>query len=110
MPGGTQLADAYVQIVPSMSGVQQAIASGFDKPATAAGHASGAKIGGGILKGVAAVGLGAGIVGAIGIAKVGKAAGDGLGQVISKGLDRAVNIQNAQKKLLGLGHSANDVT
>lgn len=93
---------AYIEILPStdkiVPGIKGALGSESSGPLAREG-----KRGGGILAGA----LGAGLKVAGG-AVVGVAAA-GIGMAFTKGLDRYMKIENAEKKLGALGNSAQDV-
>ena len=83
----TELAKAYVQIVPSAQGIQGALSSALDGEATAAGNSAGSKLGaallGGAQMGVAAFGAAATGMAAFGASSVeaGKAFDASMSQV-----------------------------
>jgi len=97
-----ELASVWVTVLPSFQGGQKAIAEEFG----AAGDPAGKKAGkgfvgglGGAIGGVAKVAAGAvGIIGGV----IG-------GMAIKGGIDRVLNIEDAQAKLKGLGHDAQSV-
>lgn len=96
-----ELATAYVSIVPSLKGAKRKIEEelgGAGKGADGAGAKIGNRLSGGIKKT-----LKMGVVGA------GAAAGTLLGAAITKGMGRLMAIEDATKKLEGLGHSAESV-
>ncbi|WIB25431.1 tape measure protein [Curtobacterium sp. MCSS17_015] len=101
----SEVAEATVPVFPTFVGFRSAVVSEADSAADSAGTKFGSRFGKGILgaaKGVA-VGVGAAI------ATAGGAAAVGIGGIFKKGLDRALNIQDAKQQLDGLGHSAKSV-
>ena len=102
------LATAWVNIVPTLKGAQNKIAaelSGIDlKPA-------GQKLGGNLSTSlVKASGKGFATIGKLGLGAL-STIGGGITALASKGgFARALNIENAQAKLKGLGHSAETIT
>ena len=92
-----ELATAYVSLVPSFKGAQKVIASelGDSSAVSEAGRRSGL----GWVKGAAKV------LGGAAIAGIGATAGVAL----TKGFTRAIQLQEAEAKLTGLGHSAENV-
>lgn len=116
MAGGS-IGYATLPVVPSFrgfgGGLAKQIAAPIRTAGVAAGAAGGQATGGGFARGFgrALTGVGKAAVGVVG---VGLAAGIGAtgilaGTAFSKGLDRAISIQNAQAKLTGLGHSTQAV-
>src|SRR5690606_14575046 len=102
-PVAIELASAYVTIMPSLKGAAKTIeeelgGAGADKAGKAAGRSWTASFGaalGSVVK--IAGGALAGVTAAIG------------GIALTGGIDRALAIENAQAKLIGLGHSAASV-
>jgi tape measure domain-containing protein len=80
---------------PDTTGFGQALSDGVKKESS------------GLLGGVGKVLGGTLLAGMAGVAAVGAA---GVGMAISGGISRALNIQDAQAQLKGLGHSTEDVT
>ena len=100
---GINLATAYYELIPSMKGAQQAIASQLTPAASAAGDSAGATLGSRL-----ASAMGKSIQ--VGAATVVGAAGTALGVALTKGLSRLTAIDTATAKLKGLGNSASNVT
>lgn len=99
-----QLAQAYVQIVPSMKGVGKAIENAFDGPSKSTGHKAGQSIGSGLSGGFAAkVGAVAGIASAV-FSKVASVVTGSLNSAIS----RADQMNNFPKVMKNLGYSSQD--
>ena len=99
-----QLAQAYVQIVPSMKGVGKAIENAFDGPSKSTGHKAGQSIGSGLSGGFAAkVGAVAGIASAV-FSKVASVVTGSLNSAIS----RADQMNNFPKVMKNLGYSSED--
>jgi tape measure domain-containing protein len=92
-----ELATAYVSLVPSFKGAQKAIASelGDSKAVAEAGRRSGL----GWVKGASKV-LGGAVLAGVGAT---------AGVALTKGFTRAIQLQDAEAKLTGLGHSAENV-
>lgn len=99
-----KLAEAYVQIVPSMKGVGKAITDAFDKSSSSAGKSAGITAGIGFSGGLKAK-MGA----AIGVASsiAGKAM-DTIGSSINSALNRADQMNNFPKVMKNLGYSSED--
>jgi tape measure domain-containing protein len=102
-----ELASAYVSLEPQFTGIQAAITRGL----APAGDLAGKTVSAGMQKSlgsrIAGVGLTVGKVLGGGIAAAAATLG---GAALTKGLSRALDLQDAQAKLAGLGHSAGDVT
>lgn len=99
-----QLAQAYVQIVPSMKGVGKAIKNAFDGPSKSTGQKAGQSIGSGLSGGFAAkVGAVAGIASTV-FSKVASAVTGSLNSAIS----RADQMNNFPKVMKNLGYSSED--
>lgn len=99
-----QLAQAYVQIVPSMKGVGKAIENAFDGPSKSTGQKAGQSIGSGLSGGFAAkVGAVAGIASTV-FSKVASVVTGSLNSAIS----RADQMNNFPKVMKNLGYSATD--
>ena len=99
-----QLAQAYVQIVPSMKGVGKAIENAFDGPSKSTGQKAGQSIGSGLSVGFAAkVGAVAGIASTV-FSKVASAVTGSLNSAIS----RADQMNNFPKVMKNLGYSSED--
>jgi tape measure domain-containing protein len=98
----SNLGYATVTLMPSAKGFGAAMNSQVSSAAGSAGKSGGAKAGGSFVKS-----FGGGIVkvGAIATGVVGVVGGAIGAMALGKGLDRALDIQSAQKKLEGLGHS-----
>lgn len=92
----TEIAAAYVSLVPSFRGGSRAISSALASPVAKAGPEAGRSLGRGILGGVAkAAAVGGGIVAALGLANLGKEA-----------VKAAAGLQNTTATLTGLLGSA----
>ena len=99
-----QLAQAYVQIVPSMKGVGKAIENAFDGPSKSTGQKAGQSIGSGLSGGFAAkVGAVAGIASTV-FSKVASVVAGSLNSAIS----RADQMNNFPKVMKNLGYSSED--
>ena len=99
-----QLAQAYVQIVPSMKGVGKAIDNAFDGPSKSTGQKAGQSIGSGLSGGFAAkVGAVAGIASTV-FSKVASVVTGSLNSAIS----RADQMNNFPKVMKNLGYSSED--
>lgn len=99
-----QLAQAYVQIVPSMKGVGKAIENAFDGPSKSTGQKAGQSIGSGLSGGFAAkVGAVAGIASTV-FSKVTSVVTGSLNSAIS----RADQMNNFPKVMKNLGYSSED--
>lgn len=99
-----QLAQAYVQIVPSMKGVGKAIKNAFDGPSKSTGQKAGQSIGSGLSGGFAAkVGAVAGIASTV-FSKVASVVTGSLNSAIS----RADQMNNFPKVMKNLGYSSED--
>lgn len=97
-----QLAQAYVQIVPSMKGVGKAIENAFDGPSKSTGQKAGQSIGSGLSGGFAAkVGAVAGIASTV-FSKVASVVTGSLNSAIS----RADQMNNFPKVMKNLGYSS----
>lgn len=99
-----QLAQAYVQIVPSMKGVGKAIENAFDGPSKSTGQKAGQSIGSGLSGGFAVkVGAVAGIASTV-FSKVASVVTGSLNSAIS----RADQMNNFPKVMKNLGYSSED--
>jgi len=99
-----QLAQAYVQIVPSMKGVGKAIENAFDGPSKSTGQKAGQSVGSGLSGGFAAkVGAVAGIASTV-FSKVASVVTGSLNSAIS----RADQMNNFPKVMKNLGYSSED--
>lgn len=99
-----QLAQAYVQIVPSMKGVGKAIENAFNGPSKSTGQKAGQSIGSGLSVGFAAkVGAVAGIA-STAFSKVASVVTGSLNSAIS----RADQMNNFPKVMKNLGYSSED--
>lgn len=99
-----QLAQAYVQIVPSMKGVGKAIENAFDGPSKSTGQKAGQSIGSGLSGGFAAkVGAVAGIASTV-FSRVASVVTGSLNSAIS----RADQMNNFPKVMKNLGYSSED--
>ena len=103
MADGGEIGRAWLTIIPSFRGGQSAIEKELGGVGGKAGKTAGAGFMGGIGK---AAGTAAKIAGGA-AALVGGAI---AGVALKGGFDRALNIEAAQAKLSGLGHSADSVT
>ncbi len=104
MPGGqhTEVAQAYVTIIPSMQGAQKAISDGLNARST--GEKSGKELGEGLAKGLSTMKI------AIGTA-LGNAISSGIDTIMSglgAGIQRYDTINNYPKVMQALGYSADD--
>lgn len=95
-----EIGTAYLSIIASTKGMAKDIKGALDESVSDA-NVAGQNSGGGFLTGLKSTVLKAGAV--LGIGAV-------VGQTISLGMTRAINIENAQKKLEGLGHSSASVS
>lgn len=101
---GTELARAYVTILPQMPGLAARIGAGLNgsdvtREADRAGTSLGARLAGGVSTALKATGA---AVAAVGLAVAGLA--------IKGGISRQLQIEDAQKKLESLGHSTSTVS
>lgn len=99
-----QLATAYVQIVPSMKGVGNAIVSAFDGASGKAGTMGGKAAGSGFAGGLKAK-MGA-VIGAA--SAITSRAMDTIGSSISSAVSRADQMNNFPKVMKNLGYSSED--
>ena len=94
----TELAKAYVQIVPSADGISGSITSALDSEANRAGQSAGGKISGGIVSGIGSVAT----AGAAAIGAVAAAGGAATGMLVS-GIDSVAeygdNIEKMSQKM-----------
>ncbi|MFR0558089.1 tape measure protein [Pseudoscardovia radai] len=116
----TQVAQAYVQVVPSLKGIRNALTQGLGGEVSKAGDTAGKTLGehltgglSGALKGVGGVvGKAMGAVahaGKAGAVAIGGMATAVTGLAATGGVTRALQIEGAQAKLTGLGHSTEEV-
>lgn len=99
-----KLAEAYVQIVPSMKGVGNAIVSAFDGASGKAGISGGKAAGSGFAGGLKAK-MGA-VIGAA--SAITSKAMDTIGSSISSAVSRADQMNNFPKVMKNLGYSSED--
>lgn len=99
---GNEIAQAWVTLIPSFQGGQKAIA----KELGAAGDAGGKEASKGFVSGIGGGVLKAGKIAAGGVALVGGAI---AGIAATGGFNRAMQIEQAEAKLSGLGHEAKNV-
>ena len=99
-----KLAEAYVQIVPSMKGVGNAIVSAFDGASGKAGISGGKAAGSGFAGGLKAK-MGA-VIGAA--SAITSKAMDTIGSSISSAVSRADQMNNFPKVMQNLGYSSED--
>lgn len=99
-----KLAEAYVQIVPSMQGVGNAIVSAFDGASGKAGLSGGKAAGSGFAGGLKAK-MGA-VIGAA--SAITSKAMDAIGSSISSAVSRADQMNNFPKVMKNLGYSSED--
>ena len=99
-----KLAEAYVQIVPSMQGVGNAIVSAFDGASGKAGAQGGKAAGSGFAGGLKAK-MGA-VIGAA--SAITSKAMDAIGSSISSAVSRADQMNNFPKVMKNLGYSSED--
>lgn len=98
----SQVGSGEVAILPTFKGFRSGVTSEVDATASASGSRFAAGFGKavkGIGKGIA-TGIGAGLA----------VVATGVAAIASKGLDRALNIQDAKAQLKGLGHDTKSVT
>lgn len=101
----TELAKAYVQIIPSAKGISASLNKELGGPAESAGNSAGSKIGGAIKAAIAAAGIGAAIKSAV---SEGAALEQSLGGIETLFKDSAGTvIANAKKAYETAGMSAN---
>lgn len=98
----TEVASAEVPVFPTFQGFRRAVVSEIDSSATEASRSFGDRF----RSGLGSVARGAGTVIAAGVATAAVGAGAVLASALSKGLDRALNLQDARAQLQGLGHDA----
>lgn len=98
----SRIAEAYVQIVPSMTGVKQALEKEFGDLVNKSTEAPAQSFGSKLSEGLSSVGRKAGLI-------VGGVAALGLGAALTTGMQRLTAIDDATAKLTGLGHSAGSV-
>ena len=103
---GTNLATYFVQIVPTTKGIKNNLAKQVGAPVDAVGKKAGSSLGQKMGK-WAKKSLKAAAVG--GVAAAGAAIASGFGIAMAKGFQRLNAIDQAEKKLQGLGHSAKAV-
>lgn len=103
MASGVDLGTAWIQIAPSMKGFKRDVASQMgDLGAGASSKTAGQKIMSGVGGALKKVGkIGAGTMAGLGTAVAGIA--------VHGGISRALSIENAQAKLVGLGHDTKGV-
>jgi tape measure domain-containing protein len=106
MAGGS-IGYATLPVIPSIRGVGQSLSTQIVAPAAAAGTQAGRSAGANIVAGIGKTVVRVGAVVGGAVATVGAALG---GVAITKGLDRLLNIEDAQAKLRGLGHDATAVS
>lgn len=96
-----ELGSAYISLLADTRGLAKSVRKGLGEIETEAdrtGKVSGSKLGGGLSKGIGIAGTAvAGLTALVG------------GLALKGGIDRALNIENAQAKLKGLGHSTDAV-
>lgn len=102
MADGAEIAKAWVTIIPSAKGMGK----GIESELGGIGDAGGKKASKGFLGGMGGV---VGGVGKIALGAVGIVGGAIAGMAIAGGVSRALNIEDAQAKLSGLGHSAKGI-
>lgn len=96
---------AWVEVVPEFKGFNKSVSKNVTDSLGSAGDAGGKTFGSRLASGLGAIAKPLAIAGGIALAGVGVAAGSAL----TKGLDRALSIQDATAKLTGLGHSGESV-
>lgn len=94
----SEVGSSSVSIFPTFRGFRSAVVGEVDATAETAGSRFSTGFG------KAVKGIGAGLAAGLGLALAGAAA------IAKKGLDRALNIQDAKAQLAGLGHSAESVS
>lgn len=103
-----ELATAWVNIVPSMKNAGSAITKQLASiDTTTAGRTLGGNLSTGLLK---TAGTGLSTLGKLGLGALATIGGGITALAATGGIDRALNIENAQAKLEGLGHSAEEIT
>lgn len=102
MADGAEIAKAWVTIIPSAKGMGK----GIESELGGIGETGGKKASKGFLGGMGGV---IGGVGKVALGAVGIVGGAIAGMAIAGGVSRALNIEDAQAKLSGLGHSAKAV-
>lgn len=102
MADGAEIAKAWVSIIPSAKGMGK----GIESELGGIGETGGKKASKGFIGGMGGV---IGGVGKIALGAVGVVGGALAGMAIAGGVSRALNIEEAQAKLSGLGHSAKAV-
>lgn len=97
----TELAKAYVQIVPSAEGIKGSISSAIGPEADEAGRSAGEKVSGGIISGISSIAK----VGAAAIGSAAAAIGAALGQSVSGFAEQEQLIGGVQKLYGNMGQS-----
>lgn len=101
----TELAKAYVQIIPSAKGISSSLSKELNSPSESAGNSAGSKIGSAIKAAIAAAGIGAAIKSAV---SEGAALEQSIGGIETLFKDSASTvIANAKKAYETAGMSAN---
>lgn len=101
----TEVASAEVPVFPTFQGFRRTVVSEVDASADAASSSFGQRFSSGLGTAVRGAGIAIGTTLAAGAVGVGALIADSL----SRGLDRALNLQDATAQLDGLGHSAESV-
>lgn len=101
-----EIGTAYLSIVASTKGMAKDIRSALNGTVPE-GVKAGKKTGAGLVSGI---GKTLGTVGKIATGAAVAGAGLLVGKTITAGMTRAISIENAQKKLEGLGHSSKSIT
>lgn len=100
---GTEIGVAYLSLAASTGDFAKNVKQAFGDM-TSVGEVAGDKASGGFWSKVSK-----GLLGGVGLA-IGNKVAQTIGSGLSAGFTRAINIENAQKKLEGLGHSAESVS
>jgi tape measure domain-containing protein len=98
---------ATLPVIPSVRGLGATLQTQMVAPVAAAGETAGRSAGARLVTGIAKTVVGVAAVATTAVATVATAIG---GVAITKGLDRLLNIEDAQAKLRGLGHDATSVS
>lgn len=101
----TVVTQGEVPVFPTFKGFRQAVVSEVDTSTDVASKTFGQRFSSGVVSAVKGAGI---AVGATFLAAAGTAA-VGVGAIFRQGIDRSLNLQDAEKQLEGLGHSAESV-
>jgi hypothetical protein len=97
---------SWVEVVPEFKGFNKSVEKTTTASLSSAADKGGRTLGSGILGAFGKLAKPLALVGATAAAGAGVA----VGVAMTKGIDRALNIQDAQAKLTGLGHTTDTVT